>query len=85
MAPGNFIFNKAQRLFKMVIHCRGFPGSSASKESNARDPSWIPGSVRFPGEENAIHTTILAWSIPWTEEPGRLESMRSQESDTLSN
>ena len=28
------------------------------------------------------HSNILAWRIPWTEEPGRLESMGSQESDT---
>ena len=26
----------------------------------------------------ATHTSILAWEIPWTEEPGRLESMGSQ-------
>ena len=28
------------------------------------------------------HSSILAWRIPWTEEPGRLRSMRSQETDT---
>ena len=28
------------------------------------------------------HTSILAWEIPWTEEPGGLQSMRSQELDT---
>ena len=26
----------------------------------------------------ATHSSILAWRIPWTEEPGRLQSMRSQ-------
>ena len=26
----------------------------------------------------AAHSSILAWSIPWTEEPGRLQSMGSQ-------
>ena len=26
----------------------------------------------------ATHSSILAWRIPWTEEPGRLESMESQ-------
>ena len=30
----------------------------------------------------ATHSSILAWKIPWTEEPGRLQSMASQESDT---
>ena len=33
------------------------------------------------GEEMATHSSILAWKIPWTEEPGGLQSMWSQ-SDT---
>ena len=33
-------------------------------------------------EEIATHSSILAWRIPWTEEPGGLQSMASQESDT---
>ena len=33
-------------------------------------------------KEMAIHSNILAWKIPWTEEPGGLQSMGSQESDT---
>ena len=32
-------------------------------------------------KEMATHSSILAWEIPWTEEPGRLQSMGSQESD----
>ena len=40
-----------------------------------------------PLEEGmAIHSRILAWRIPWTEEPGGLQSMGSQKSQTrLSN
>ena len=44
--------------------------------------------VRFLGQENplekemAIHSSILAWKIPWTEEPGGLQSMGLQELDT---
>ena len=30
----------------------------------------------------AAHSSILAWRIPWTEEPGRLKSMGSQKSKT---
>ena len=30
----------------------------------------------------AIHSSILAWKIPWTEEPGGLQSTGSHESDT---
>ena len=33
-------------------------------------------------EEMEIHSSILAWRIPWTEEPGDLQSNGSQESDT---
>ena len=50
------------------------PGGSAVKNltANAGDVSLIPGSGRSPGKEMAIHSTILAWEIPWTEEPGGL-------------
>ena len=33
-------------------------------------------------KERATHSSILAWKIPWTEEPGKLQSMGSQESET---
>ena len=36
-------------------------------------------------EEMATHSIILAWEIPWTEEPGKLQSMGWQESDTTEN
>ena len=32
-------------------------------------------------EDMATRSSILSWRIPWTEEPGGLQSMRSQESD----
>ena len=44
--------------------------------------------VRFLGREDplekemATHSSILAWRIPWTEEPGGLQSMGLQQSDT---
>ena len=52
----------------------GFPGGSYSKASacNVRDPGSIPGSGKSPGEGNGTHSSILAWEIPWTEEPGRV-------------
>ena len=34
------------------------------------------------GKKMATHSTIPAWEIPWTEEPGGLQSMGSQELDT---
>ena len=37
----------------------------------------------YPLEEKmAIHSSILAWEIPWTEEPGGLQSIGSQKSPT---
>ena len=33
-------------------------------------------------EEMAMHSSILAWKIPWTEKPGGLQSRGSKESDT---
>ena len=62
----------------------GFPGGSDGKASagNARNPGLIPG-LEDPLEKGmANHSSILAWRIPRTEEPGRLQSMESQESDT---
>ena len=42
----------------------------------------IPGSGRSPGEGMASHSSILAWRILGTEEPGGLESIDCTESDT---
>ena len=43
---------------------------------------WSLGQEDSLEKEMAIHSSILAWEIPWTEEPGRLQSMGSQELDT---
>ena len=48
--------------------------------ANAGDSGSIPGSGRSLEEEMATHSSILAWEIPWTEEPGGLQSMGSQKS-----
>ena len=67
----------------IYMYSMGFPRSSVGKESarNAGDLGSIPGSGKSLEKEVATHSSILAWIIPWTEEPGRLQSMRSQESD----
>ena len=59
---------------------RDFPGGSDGKASacNTGDPGSIPESGRSPGEKMATYSSILAWKIPWTEEPCRLQSMGSQ-------
>ena len=48
--------------------------------ANAGDSSLIPRGVgKIPLEkEMATHSSILAWEIPWREEPGRLQSMGLQ-------
>ena len=58
----------------------GFPGSSDGKASvyNVGDLGSIPGSGRSPGEGIGNPLQYLAWRIPWTEEPGRLQAMGSQ-------
>ena len=38
----------------------------------------IPVSGRSTGEGNGTHSSLLAWRIPWAEEPGGLQSMGSQ-------
>jgi len=61
----------------------GFSHSSVGKESacSAGDLGSIPELGRSPGEGNGNHSNIFTWRIPWTEEPGRLQSMGSQELD----
>ena len=43
-----------------------------------RDVDSISRSGRSPGEGMATHSTILVWRIPWTEEPGELQSVGPQ-------
>ena len=53
----------------------GFSGGTSGKELTCRgfDP-WV---LKVPLEEGmATDSSILAWRIPWTEEPGRLQSIR---------
>ena len=46
----------------------------------ARRKTWVQSLGREDPleKEIAIYSSILAWKIPWTEEPGRLQSMQSQ-------
>ena len=53
------------------------------KNPPAMQDNWVR-SLGWEGtlkEGMETHSNILAWSIPWTEEPGGLQSMGSQESD----
>ena len=65
---------------------QGFPGGSGGKESREKKKrkeslAVQETLVRFLGredpleEEIATHSSIFAWEIPWTEEPGGVQSM----------
>ena len=42
---------------------------------------FAPWVGKIPEEDTETHSSILAWRIPWTEEPGRLQSIGSQTVD----
>jgi len=53
----------------------------ACSTEDARDTGSITGREDPLEEEMATHSSILAWRIPWTGEPGKLQSMGSKEQD----
>ena len=67
--PGEVAMKTAHICQRLIMHW-GFPGSSDGNASacNAEDSGLIL----------ATHSSILAWTIPWTEEPGRLQTMGSR-------
>jgi len=58
----------------------GFPGGLAVKNLPAVWETWVQSlGLEEPLEEGmATHSSILAWRIPWTEEPGGLQSIGLQ-------
>ena len=52
--------------------------TSPANERDVRDSGSIPKSGKSLEEGKATHSSILAQRIPWTEEPGRLQSMELQ-------
>ena len=81
---GHKEWNMTQQLNNHINNiCVGLPLWLSGKETtcNARDAGdicWIPGLGRFPGGGHGNPLQMLAWRITWTEEPGRLQSIRSQ-------
>ena len=59
---------------QVVLVVKNLPANAG----DIRDEGSIPGSGRSPGGGMATHSSILAWRIAWTEEPGGLQSMGSQ-------
>ena len=66
-----------------LLIVRDFPGGSVGKNppASAGDVGWSPSREDPLEKEMATHSSILAWKIPRTEEPGRLQSMEVTESD----
>ena len=61
----------------------GFPGGSVAKTLTAKQETWetwVPSlGQKDPLEvEMATHSSVLAWRIPWTENPGGLQPMELQ-------
>ena len=69
-------------MFIGLFSLLGFSGGSDGKESacNSEDSLGLEDLVLEDLMETGIttHSSILAWRIPWTEEPGGLQSMGSQ-------
>ena len=64
---------------------RGFPGGSVVKNPPAMQETWAQ-SLDGEGtleKEVATPSSVLAWEIPWTEEPGGLQSTGSQKRHDL--
>ena len=62
----------------------GFPGGSMEKNLQPVQETRVQSpSGEGPLEEGMVtHSSLLAWGIPWTEEPGGLQPMGSQKSQT---
>ena len=68
------------KYYRWINFTWGLPLWFSCKESvcNAGDVSSIPGLGRSLEKEMATYSSALAWEIPWTEEPGGLQSIVSQ-------
>ena len=61
----------------------GFPGRPSVENPPTMQETWVwsLGQEDPLEKEMATHSSILSWKIAWTEEPGGLQSMGSQELD----
>ena len=66
-------------LIMVVTLCVGFPGGVSGKEPTCQFSRYEIQGWEDPLEDCiATHSSILAWRIPWTVEPGKLQSTVSQ-------
>ena len=72
-----FTFTK-NLIEQRIHHFVPLPGGSDGKATMWEAQVQSLGREDLLEKEMAIHSSILAWKIPWTEERGRLQSMGSQ-------
>ena len=87
-AKASIVSSKEQRFrdplcTSMFRGSQGFPGGSVVKNlpanaGDVREVSLILGQEDPLEEGTAIHSSLLAWRIPWTEEPGELWVAKSR-------
>ena len=67
-------------IYIYILYTMNFPGAHTAKNLLAMQETWVQSlGWEDPLEKGmATHSSILAWRIPWTEEPGGLQSMGSQ-------
>ena len=73
----NYFNSQWPTIFHHLWNYGFFPQTSVNKESacNAGDPGLIPGLERSLEKKMVTYSSILAWRIPWIEEPGRLHTV----------
>ena len=75
----------SHRILNLVLYAKvSFPGNASGREPTCQCRqtwgTWVPplGREDLLAEGTATHSSTLAWRIPWTEEPGRLQSIGLQ-------
>ena len=76
MLTVNLSYSHSQA-FQAAIVVKNLPVSAGE----IRDTGSIPGLERSLEKEMATHSSLLAWRIPWSEKPRRLQSIGSEESN----
>ena len=74
------VMDPSQHIYLMHLHNKASLGAQMVKNLLTMQEAWVQSlGWEDPLEKRmATYSSILAWRLPWTEEPGRLQSMGSQ-------
>ena len=74
------LFTTLRHIFELDLMYKGFPSGSEVKNPPVMQEMWVQslGWEDSLQENMVTHSSILAWRIPWTEEPEGLQSIASQ-------